>query len=275
VATVATLYDLIPLHYPRVFFPRRRFDQRLGYGRYLRLLQCADRLIAISEATKRDAMDRLRIPSERISVTPLAVDEKRFYPRSAEEIDRAATRLGLRRPYFLHVGSPDPNKNAANILRAFDLFCRTGDSDHTLYILGKWSPQILIDAHSSDPDLVTTGRMRSLGYVSDDDLSAVYGGAEALVYPSQIEGFGLPVLEAMRCGVPVVTSHTSSLPEVSGDAALYVDPYSVEEIAEALRRLASQPDLRDLLRQRGLRQADSYSWERTARQTLRVYEEFL
>jgi len=275
VATVATLYDLIPLRHPDAHYPLRRLDGRLGYARYLRELQRADRLIAISEATKADAAERLRIAPERIAVTPLAVDERRFYPRPVEEVDAALARHALRRPYFLHVGASNYNKNTANVVRAFDLFARQAGGAHDLVVAGAWSPRALAGLHASSPQLMDEGRLRVLGFVPDDDLPTLYSGADALVYPSLVEGFGLPVLEAMRCGAPVLTSRTSSLPEVAGGAALYVDPYSVEEIAAALERLAGQPDLRAALARQGVQRAAGFTWRRTAEATLRVYAELL
>jgi glycosyltransferase involved in cell wall biosynthesis len=274
VKTVATLYDLIPLRHPSAHFPPRRFDQRVGYARYLRLLQRADRLIAISDATRRDAVERLGIAPERIAVTPLAVDERRFYPRSLEEVEAGIGRYGLHRPYLLHVGASTYHKNTARIVQAFDLFSHESGVDHALYIAGQWIPKALAELDTSYAVLVQAGRLRVVGFVPDD-LPALYGGAEALVYPSLIEGFGLPVLEAMRCGTPVLTSSTSSLPEVGGDAALYVDPYDVDAIAAALCKLASQPSLRADLSARGLQRAELFTWTHTAEQTLRVYEELL
>jgi len=277
-ATVVTLYDLIPLRHPDAHYPLRRLDARLGYARYLHDLQRVDRLIAISEATKQEAVERLRIPPERIAVTPLAVDERRFYPRSPQETDRVLTRHGLRRPYVLHVSASNYHKNTDNVAQAFDLFAGqagTGGAEHTLVIVGSWSPRALAGLRAAYPRLVESGRLRVLGFVPDDDLPALYGGADALVYPSLVEGFGLPVLEAMRCGCPVLTSGVSSLPEVAGGAALYVDPYSVEEIAAALGSLAAQPDLRAALARRGLQRAEGFTWRRTAEATLRVYEELL
>src|SRR5205085_538895 len=181
VATVATLYDLIPLRDPAVHFPARRFDQRIGYARYLRLLQRADRLIAISEATRRDAVERLGIAPECIAVTPLAVDERRFYWRSLEEVEAIIGRYGLRRPYFLHVGASTYHKNTARVLQAFDLFSRESGVDHALYIAGKWTPKALAALDTSYAALVRTGRLRVLGFVPDDDLPVLYSGADALV----------------------------------------------------------------------------------------------
>jgi glycosyltransferase involved in cell wall biosynthesis len=273
-AVVATLYDLIPLRYPEVHFPPRRLDQRLGYAQYLHLLQRADRIIAISAATRHDAVERLGIAPERIAVTPLAVDEQHFRPLPAESIDRVLTRHGLRRPYFLHVGASTFHKNTVALLRAFDLFRRRGGA-HALYVAGRWTPRALARVRALYPDLLEGGHLRVLGFVADADLAAMYGGATALAYPSLIEGFGLPVLESMRCATPVLTSNTSSLPEVGGDAALYVDPHSPEEIAEGLRRLADDPSLRADLVERGLRHAQAFTWSRTALATLRIYQELL
>jgi glycosyltransferase involved in cell wall biosynthesis len=275
VRTLATLYDLIPLHYPSAIFPLRRLDVRAGYARYLHQLRRADHLIAISEATKQDAVERLRVPPERISVTPLAVDGRRFYPRSLEEIENVLARHGLRRPYFLHVGSSAYHKNTAAVVPAFSLFCQEAGAEHALYVTGAYEDRVLADMHSSCPQLFASRRVHMIGVVPGDDLPALYSGAEALVYPSLIEGFGLPVLEAMRCATPVLTSHTSSLPEVGGDAVLYVDPRRPDEIAAGLHRLASQPELRAELVARGRGRAALFSWARTADQTLRIYKEFL
>jgi alpha-1,3-rhamnosyl/mannosyltransferase len=271
VRTLATLYDLIPLHYPSAIFPLRRLHVRAGYARYLHQLRHADHLIAISEATKQDAVERLRVPPERISVTPLAVDERRFYPRSPEEIDNVLARYGLRRPYFLHVGSSVHHKNTAAVVRAFSLVCQGAGGEHALYVTGAYQDRVLADLHSSCPHLFPSRRVRMVGVVPGDDLPALYSGAEALVYLSLIEGFGLPVLEAMRCATPVLTSNTSWLPGIGGDAVLYVDPRRPDEIAAGLHRLASRPELRAALVARGRRRAALFSWARTAEQTLCVY----
>src|SRR5919199_841747 len=164
VATVATLYDLIPLRQPAVHFPARRFDQRIGYARYLRLLQRADRLIAISEATRRDAVERLGIAPERIAVTPLAADTRRFYPRPTDEVEATIRRYGLRRPYFLHVGASTYHKNTTRVLRAFDLFSHQSGVNHALYIAGKWTPTALAALDTSYAALVRAGHIRVLGF---------------------------------------------------------------------------------------------------------------
>ena len=161
------------------------------------------------------------------------------------------------------------------ILRAFTTFSRHGHSEWVLCIAGKWPAQGLAQVERSYPDLLSSGRLRMLGYVPDDDLPALYGGADLFVYPSLLEGFGLPILEAMRCAAPVLTSTVSSLPEVAGDAALLVDPHDSEAIAEAMARLAGDAELRADLIQRGLQRAQEFSWARTSELTLRVYQSLL
>jgi len=215
-------------------------------------------------------VERLRVPPERISVTPLAVDERRFYPRSPEEIGNVLARHGLRQPYFLHVGSSVYHKNTAAVVRAFSLFCQEAGAEHALCVTGAYEEGVLADLNSSSRPLFDSQRVRIIGVVPGDDLPALYSGAEALVYPSLIEGFGLPVLEAMHCATPVLTSNTSSLPEVGGDAVLYADPRRPDEIAAGLHRLASRPELRAELVARGRGRAALFSWARTAEQTPRV-----
>jgi glycosyltransferase involved in cell wall biosynthesis len=279
VTIIATLHDLIPLHDPAAHFPMQWIDQRAGYARYLHALQRVDCILADSEFTRREAVERLHIPPERIVTIPLAVDESLFYSRDQEEIADVAARYDVRRPYFLHissnVGPSDNNKNTKNILRAFNLFCLDGGHDHNLYIIGKWSSSALAEVRTSYAKLLDGERLRVLGFVPFGDLAALYSGAEALIYPSLLEGFGLPVLEAMRCGTPVLTSMTSSLPEVAGDAALLVNPYSVEEILSGMQQLAWDSALRAELVTRGLRQAGQFTFRRTAEATLRVYREYL
>lgn len=275
VATIATLYDLIPLHDPGVHLPIDRLDNRLGYARYLRLLRRCDRLIAISEATKADAVERLRIAPDKIHVTPLAVDERCFYPRPPGVIKSLIERYGLRTPYFLYVGSSDAHKNVSTLLRAFDALWERRVIDHALYIAGRWPAQAIAALARTHGKLLADGRLGLLGYVPDAELAGLYSGATAFVYPSLIEGFGLPVLEAMRCGTPVLTSTMSSLPEVVGDAALLVDPRDAEEVAHGMERLAHDDHVRLGLRRRGLERASQFSWRRTADATLRVYQGLL
>ncbi len=183
-------------------------------------------------------------------------------------------KLGIQRPYILYVGSIEPRKNLLRLLQAYARL-REVAPQWRLVIVGArniWlsSPLILeIDKMSLKPWVQFTG------FIPESDLPALYNGADLFAFPSLYEGFGLPVLEAMRCGTPVVTSNLSSLPEVAGDAAILVDPYDVEAIASAMQRALTDPALAQDLQRRGLEWSEGFTWERTARQTLALYQKVL
>lgn len=276
IPTLTTLYDLIPLHFPERFLPTRQLDRRVGYAWYLAHLRKADHIIAISEATKWEAVERLRIAPERISVTPLGVDAARFAPPEPAIASAVRARHGLEGPYFLYAGSADPHKNVARLVKAFGQAGSVLPAECVLAIAGKWPPQDV--AAIETMHLERGGRaeaLRFLGFVPGEDLPALYERALAFVYPSLIEGFGLPVLEAMATGAAVITSTVSSLPEAAGDAALLVDPRDEDAIAAALVRVANDAELRAELRQRGLERAAAFTWSRTAEDTLHAYEHVL
>ena len=266
--TVALLYDLIPLRFPAEYLPRRALISRANYAWQLRQLRGADHLIAISETTRQDAIELLDIPPGRISVAYLAVDTARFRPVEHDAARVAvAERFGVDRPYFLYVGGIEPRKNVDGLVRAFSQVMDTCDA--VLVIAGergKAGEQLRRQLEGTP----VGERIVWTGFVPEEDLPFLYAGALALAYPSLYEGFGLPVLEAMSCGAPVLTSPLSSLPEVAGDAALYVDPGSPAELAAALRRLAAEPALRAELRERGLERAQRFSWTDTAERVLQV-----
>jgi len=274
-ATIATLYDLIPLRLPR--WERRLRDPaaHLAYLRRLRSLARADRVIAISEATKRDAIAQLGLAPGRVAVVPLAVDPARAYVPSAEQAAAARRALGVEGPYFLTIASSEPHKNLPRLLEAFAAF-RSRQRDgarYRLYLVGTWMgrPQRHIEGHIARLRLGDAAR--HLAWVSPGRMPALYAGATALAFPSLMEGFGLPVLEAMMCETPVITSDRSSLPEVAGDAAVYVDPYDVEGIAMALLALAESPERRAELIARGRERARAFRWERVVRETVAIYRE--
>lgn len=179
-------------------------------------------------------------------------------------------RQGLVRPYVLAVGNLEPRKNLPGLLRAFARLAP--EVPHDLVLVGAegW---LTGEIHATLDELRLGGRVRMTGFVEDADLPAWYGAADLFVYPSLYEGFGLPVLEAMACGAPVVTSNVSSLPEVAGDAALLVDPSDVDSIAEEMRRGLTDAALALDLRRRGQLRAADFTWDRTAEQTVAVYRE--
>ena len=260
---VVTVPDLAFLRYPRLFPPAWRLLFRVGFRRAARR---ADALVAISEHTGRDVIRHAGVDPSRVHVTPLAAT----LPRSHRDPAPTLERLGIPRPYLLFVGTLEPRKNVVRLLRAYRRAAARSGMPHALVLTGPrgWGGQQL----DRELALPAAGRVVLTGRAPDEDLDAIYRGATAFVYPSLYEGFGLPVLEAMARGVPTITSTASSLPEVAGDAALMVDPRSVEGLAGAIERLATDPAEAARLGAAGAERAAAFSWERTARATLGVYE---
>lgn len=268
---VVTVFDLTFLLFPQ-YHPRLRVMIFKNF--FSKSLELADRIIAISENTKRDLMHLMQVPEEKIVVTPLAASEI-FKPVVVQEASRILSRYGITfRDYLLYVGTIEPRKNLFRLLKAFEIFCSSHSTAPLLVLVGRtgWLSGDFYRALESSP---WKKNIRLLGYVPEMDLPALYSGALAFVYPSLYEGFGLPPLEAMMCGTPVITSNNSSLPEVTGDAALLVNPLEVEEIAEALMRIGRDYSLREEMRKKGLERAKLFTWGETAKKTLGVYESVL
>jgi len=261
---VCTIHDLIPLDHPEWF--NRRFAQ--WYTWLLpRLAKRVRHIIAISEFTKQRVIERLGVSAEKVVVVPNGVDA-RFSPRSAEEIEAARRALGIASSsYLLCVGSLEPRKNLLRLLDAWRKAQESVPEDVILVVAGGAANARVFGAARIE---TVPPRVHFTGYVSNELLPPLYSGAMAVAYPSLYEGFGLPPLEAMACGAPVVTSKTTSLPEVVGESALLVDPYNVDSIAEAIVHILCNRALRDELRTEGLARASLFTWERTARETLQV-----
>lgn len=232
----------------------------------------ADRVIVPSQATADDLHAAYGTPREKIIVIPHGV-HPRFQPFAAATAATGLGRLGLRQPYILAVGTLQPRKNLQRTLAAFEQLCAQG-WPHRLVLVGQrgWLTDPLFAALQR-PESPAYGRVDLTGYLDDDDLPLVYNGAAAFVFPSLYEGFGLPALEALACGTPVLTSNTTSLPEVVGNAALTVDPADTTAITAGLQRLLSDDTLRQTLRVRGLERARQFTWTRAAMQTLAVLED--
>ncbi len=270
--SVVTIHDLGYLAFPAAHTAARRLELRLTTRWSAR---AAWRVIAISQATCRDLIRHCGVVPEKISVVYHGVTSQ-FQPVTCGSTIRAIlTRYGIRAPYFLYVGTIQPRKNLLRLIEAFAQCCRDWlgyTQCPQLVIAGKpgWLTSE-IERRVAELDLTTL--VRFPGYVADADLPALLSAALAFVFPSLYEGFGMPVLEAMACGTPVLTSTTSSLPEVAGDAALLVDPLNTAALAAALARLLTDAALRDELRRRGLARAAAFRWERCAAETLRVLME--
>jgi glycosyltransferase involved in cell wall biosynthesis len=232
----------------------------------------ADRMITASENTKSEVVRYLKVPEEKIRVICDAVDNM-FQPvPSAEVLQEARQRLGLPDRMILYVGSLNPRKNLVTLIRAYAELKRTTDLPHKLVLVGpsEWKSDPVFHAVK---DLGLESEIYLLGFVPDSELVCLYNLADLFVFPSLHEGFGLPPLEALACGTPVVCSNSASLPEVVGEAAIMVEPTDVKELAQAMERVLTDPDLAQQLRGKGLERAQLFSWEKTARETLKVYEE--
>jgi glycosyltransferase involved in cell wall biosynthesis len=229
----------------------------------------ARRILTPSESTRRDVIRLLGLDPGRVRVIPYAASEA-FRPAS-EGPGRLATAYGVRAPYFLYVGTIEPRKNLARALRAFAR-AAPGLPQHQLVLVGDlgWKYEEVL-AEARRPDL--RGRVLLPGYVPEEDLPLLYTHAAAFVYPSLYEGFGFPVVEAMACGAPVLTSRSSSLTEIAEGASVLVDPLDERDMAEAFMALGSDADLRERLRGQGLARAATFTWERTARETVEAYRE--
>ena len=231
----------------------------------------ADRIITPSHHTREDVLKLLPVEPERVVVVPEGVDLI-FKPQPEAEVAERLAPLGLRAgEYLLFLGTIEPRKNLGRLLEAVEA---AGATVGLLVLAGGqgWNNAAI---RSAIARLTRAGRVRALGYVPDDLRAPLLAGARDFVYPSLYEGFGLPPLEAMACGTPVLTSNVSALPEVMGDAALSVDPTDVSALTAALTRIWGDEALRADLRARGLARASQFSWDRTARLTLDVYHAVL
>jgi glycosyltransferase involved in cell wall biosynthesis len=266
---VVTVHDLAFRLYPETApLATRRWLARLE-----RALEQAAEIIVPSEATRTDLLRQYSLEPARISVIHHGVDHDRFRPALPEEVERVRLRYRIDGPYLLFVGGIEPRKNLPGLLRAYAQLPRS--SATALVIAGAsvaWNPEgmeALRDALDALPGAYRA-KVVLTGYVHDREKVALYTGADALVFPSRYEGFGFPVLEAMACGTPVVTSNVSSLPEVAGDAAVLVDPDDDRAIAGGIQRVIADGRLRERLREAGLARAAAFTWEDSARRTAEV-----
>lgn len=267
--SVLTVYDLTPMLFPQFHARLNRWYQRMTLPK---MLTRAAAVIAISQKTKDDLVRSFQVDPARIHVTMLGVDHTRFASQPKEEaLAQVHAATGIEAPYVLAVGTLEPRKNLMALLHAY---ATLPPSTPPLVLTGSqgWGDQVLT---AMVEQLQLKERVRFTGYVADEVLPALYAAAELFVYPSLYEGFGLPVLEAMACGVPVITSQTSSLPEVTGDAAVLVDPRRSDQIATAIQTLLASPAQCRALREAGLARAHTFSWAKCAGETLNVYRHVL
>ena len=269
--SVVTIHDCIHLRFPQ-YLPNRA---ALAYARAQMgsAARRSDRILTVSEASKRDILHYFPVGPEKITVIPNAFDERFATAPPAQDIRRVAERYQLEDQFVLYVGNVKPHKNLERLIDAFQLVRQTpGLEELKLVLIG--------DAISKYAALRRAVHrynlhkyVRFLGFLPDETLAIVYRLAAVFVFPSLYEGFGLPPLEAMASGTPVVTSNVSSLPEVTGDAALLVDPTRAESIADAMRRVLTDPALAADLSARGVARSQTFSWERAAARIREIYLE--
>ncbi len=268
---VVSVHDLSFEHLPFTFKRRSRTQLRLTVRHSVRR---AARILTLSEHSRHDVIETYGIAPERVNAIPIAAPSY-FGPVKVEsELQRVRHIYGIEGDYILYVGSIQPRKNLPRLVKAYSGLRKNRRAGNLpkLVLVGKcaWlydeTLRALQEAAMNDSVILT-------GYVPESDLPALYSGSIFFVYPSYFEGFGLPPLEAMKCGTPVITGNRTSLPEVVGDAGILIDPFDVDAIAAAIERLVDDSDLRELLRVKGLARARLFDWRQTAQRTLDVYKQ--
>lgn len=266
---IATLYDLIPLTLADRYLNRMPPDDRAGYFWMLSMLESAQHIIAISEFSKTELVRLRGVDPAKITTIPLGYDAGTF--STAENKPQTETWQKLHGPFMVYSGALDPHKNIPIVLQAMALLPK----ELNLVITGRAPASQCLALQETANKLGLRGRVRHLGFLPATVLPHLYRASLAFVFPSLLEGFGLPLLDAMACGVPVVAARASSLPEVGGDAPLYFDPHDPTELADQLKHLFNNSALRPELARLGKQQVSKFSWENTARATSAVYREVL
>ena len=271
---VTTLHDIgfdrLPQLYPGSERKYHHFSARLA-------ARVATRILTVSEFSKREIMEAYKVPAERITVTPLAIDTAAYRPDISEEAKTAIlVKYRLTKPFFLYIGRLEEKKNVVNLIHAFSIFKGWRGVGDPMRLLMVGSPGFGYERIKKE---IAARKMEEFvlmpGYVPEDEMPALFAAADALVFPSWYEGFGLPILQAQAVGTPVITSDAASMPEVGGPAALYVKPGEPDDIAEAMKKLMDESVLRDRLRALGLENVKRFSWEATARGTMNAMLEVL
>jgi len=266
---IMTIFDITPIK----FEAYHKECTIKSYANNLpKVLRKVDMVIAISQCTKNDILEYFGniISEDRIRVVPLAADEQYRQINDENLINEIKTTYKIYKPYILFVGTLEPRKNITNLIRAYNILPASLKRNYHLVICGKkgWYYDEIFETIK---ELKLEDKVIFTGYVPDDTIPLLMNGAEVFVYPSFYEGFGLPPLEAMSCGTPVISSNISSIPEVVGDAGILINPKDIEELSDAITRTLNNGDLKRQLISRGLQQAKKFSWEKTAKETLEVY----
>ncbi|MCX8077066.1 MAG: glycosyltransferase family 4 protein [Geminocystis sp.] len=263
-----TIHDLAFVRYPEYC----HYIVRISYeNRIKKCLEWTDLVLTFSQITKKEIVDYFQIPEEKVVVTSEAsrYDSNYLDSVNVAEVKRKYHHL-FAQPYILFVGTMEPRKNIINLVKAFNLIKKEFAINHNLVLIGKkgWQYREILAEIENSP---YRNNIKHLGYLTEEEVAVFYANAEVFVYPSLYEGFGLPILEAMTLGAPVVTSRISALPEVAGEAALYIPPHDWQAMAYTVYRVIQDRDLREKLKQLGKLRGSLYSWQRVAEETLHIY----
>ncbi|MEW6606640.1 MAG: glycosyltransferase family 1 protein [bacterium] len=268
---IVTIHDLSFIHYPQYFTKREQLRMSMLIPITARQ---ATKILAVSEYSKKDIINSYRIPEDKIVVTYDGVNES-FHPIDNQELlDEIVAKYGITNKFVLYVGNIHPRKNLGRLIEAYCLLKKNHNIKHKLVIVGK-KAWLYADVFKRVREMGLENEIVFTEYVPQEDLPLLYNAAEVFVYPSIFEGFGIPPLESMACGTPVITSNTSSFPEVVGDAGVTVSPHSVDDIAKAIYDVLSNPQMQKRLSEKGIERAKLFTWENTAKRTLSVYKECL
>lgn len=265
---VLTLHDINFHHHPE-YLPKT-------YAWYLnrytpRFVRKANQVLTVSKYSQTDICAAYNLPQNKVSVVYNGIDAL-FAPLSPIKIEQTRRKISNGEPYFIFVGSMHRRKNAAGLLKAFDLFKRNTNAPHRLILVGSdmFKPAEIQQSINQSPN---AHHIIRVGHCLRHELAPLIGAAQALIFPSLFEGFGVPLAEAMSCGIPIASSNTTSMPEVAGDAALYFDPNNTAQMADAMTQLAQQPQLRQQLSLRGLERAKRFNWDISAQQVMQTVEQ--
>ena len=270
--SVVTVHDVAQLRFPEMYLKNVGFRYKMRFLFELKITSKSEKIISISQNTKKDIIKYLKVQDKRIEIIYNGINKEMKPIENNELIGNLKGRLNIGGNFLLYVGGINKRKNILRVLESFNRIVEDRPDDVCLVVVGKTDPNVRKFIKDNDAEKFMKNVIFS-GYVTDDELVALYNGCEYLVFPSIYEGFGMPALEAMSCGKTLVSSNSSSLPEIVSDAAICVDPYSVDEITNAMKKLLQEPETRQSLEQKALERAKMFSWEKTARETIKVYQE--
>ncbi|KHO61984.1 Glycosyltransferase [Thermoanaerobacter sp. YS13] len=264
---INTVYDMVYKVHPNTMTKAnyKRLEKELA-----RSCERADIIVTISNNTRKEIIEYLKVPANKIRIVPCGVDTNFYKPIDGKKI---LSKYKIEKPYFLYIGTLEPRKNIRSIVRAFNNILKKANHDVILVIGGKkgW---MYDEIFKTVKELRLENDVLFLGYVPIEDMPALYSNAISFVFPSLYEGFGIPPLEAMSCGCPVIVSNTSSFPEVVGNAGILVNPLNIEEISDAMYRIYCDNNLREDLKQKSINRAKEFTWESAAKKMINIYKEF-